>query len=164
MNGRLCSSVFKNIRLWYWGLHLIGVWLGNNVLFRKNANGSARKQIWILVIFFWYDTYILLSKHFLFLSKYFFSILLSDHISPYPSRCLTLILDRFVERPSRRMCNVTYITLILATNLQMLGVITLSDYIPGGKLSLLEQGNQPKLACIFHCGEKQRHLDLIFHI
>ncbi|KAJ0952379.1 putative phosphatidylinositol anchor biosynthesis protein PIGW/GWT1 [Helianthus annuus] len=104
----------------YWGLHLIGVWLGNNVLFRKNANmrtnGSARKQIWILVIFFW---------------------------------CLTLILDRFVERPSRRMCNVTYITLILATNLQMLGVITLSDYIPGGKLSLLEQAINRNLLAFF---------------
>ncbi|KAL8255971.1 hypothetical protein R6Q59_031038 [Mikania micrantha] len=58
----------------YWGLHLIGVWLGNIVLFGKNANlrsnTRARKQIWILFIFFW---------------------------------CLTLILDRFVERPSRRM-------------------------------------------------------------
>ncbi|KAI7729035.1 hypothetical protein M8C21_010114 [Ambrosia artemisiifolia] len=104
----------------YWGLHLIGVWLGNNVLFGNNANlrtnSWARKQVWILVIFFW---------------------------------CLTLILDRFVERPSRRMCNLTYVTLILATNLQMLGVITLSDYIPGGKLSVLEQAINRNLLAFF---------------
>ncbi|KAI3716731.1 hypothetical protein L1987_67818 [Smallanthus sonchifolius] len=104
----------------YWGLHLIGVWLGNNVLFGKNANLRsnrwARKQIWILFIFFW---------------------------------CLTLILDRFVERPSRRMCNVTYVTLVLATNLEMLGVIMLSDYIPGGKLSLLEQAINRNLLAFF---------------
>ncbi|XP_076902787.1 uncharacterized protein At4g17910-like [Bidens hawaiensis] len=104
----------------YWGLHLIGVWLGNNVLFGKNANLRtnrwARKQIWILAIFFWF---------------------------------LTLILDRFVERPSRRMCNATYVTLVLATNLQMLGVIMLSDYILGGKLSLLEQAINRNLLAFF---------------
>ncbi|KAI3823583.1 hypothetical protein L1987_05022 [Smallanthus sonchifolius] len=104
----------------YWGLHLIGVWLGNNFLFGKNANLRsnrwARKQIWILFIFFW---------------------------------CLTLILDRFVERPSRRMCNVTYVTLVLATNLEMLGVMMLSDYIPGGKLSLLEKAVYRNLLAFF---------------
>ncbi|XP_076957869.1 uncharacterized protein At4g17910-like [Bidens hawaiensis] len=104
----------------YWGLHLIGVWLGNNVLFGKNANlrtnRRARKQTWILAIFFW---------------------------------CLTLILDRFVEQPSRRMCNATYVALVLATNLQMLGVIVLSDYIPGGKLSILEQAINRNLLAFF---------------
>ncbi|KAK9072868.1 hypothetical protein SSX86_009303 [Deinandra increscens subsp. villosa] len=105
----------------YWGLHLIGVWLGNNLLFGKNANLRsnrwARKQIWILSILFW---------------------------------CLTLILDRFVERPSRRMCNVTYVSLVLATNLEMLGVIMLADYIPGGgTLSLLEQAINRNLLAFF---------------
>ncbi|KAK1421455.1 hypothetical protein QVD17_23799 [Tagetes erecta] len=104
----------------YWGLHLIGVWLGNNVLFGKNANLRTnrwtRTKIWILFIFFW---------------------------------CLTLILDRFVERPSRRMCNVTYVTFVLATNLEMLGILMLSDYIPGGKLSLLEQAINRNLLAFF---------------
>ncbi|PWA61808.1 transferase [Artemisia annua] len=104
----------------YWGLHLIGVWLGNNLLFGKDAssrtNRWASKQVWILCIFFW---------------------------------CLTLILDRYVERPSRRMCNLTYITLILATNLEMLAILMLSDYIPGGKVSLLEQAINRNLLAFF---------------
>nr|XP_043634425.1 uncharacterized protein At4g17910 [Erigeron canadensis] len=104
----------------YWGLHLIGVWLGNNLLFEKNANlrtnNWARKRVWVLFIFFWF---------------------------------LTLLLDRYVERPSRRMCNLTYVTLILATNLEMLAILMLSDYIPGGKVSLLEQAINRNLLAFF---------------
>ncbi|KAL4592449.1 hypothetical protein LXL04_005444 [Taraxacum kok-saghyz] len=105
----------------YWGLHLIGVWLGNSLLFGENANLKtnkySRKRVWILFIFFW---------------------------------CLTLVLDNYVERPSRRMCNLTYVTLVLATNLQTLGIIMLSDYIPGGgKISLLEQAINRNLLAVF---------------
>ncbi|CAH1420955.1 unnamed protein product [Lactuca virosa] len=96
----------------YWGLHLIGVWLGNNLLFGKN-NDWARKRVWILFLFFW---------------------------------CLTLILDSYVERPSRRMCNLTYVTFVLATNLQTLGIIMLSG---GKKVSLLEQAINRNLLAVF---------------
>nr|KAJ0200782.1 hypothetical protein LSAT_V11C600299310 [Lactuca sativa] len=102
----------------YWGLHLIGVWLGNNLLFGKNmkTNDSARKRVWILFLFFW---------------------------------CLTLILDSYVERPSRRMCNLTYVTFVLATNLQTLGIIMLSG---GKKVSLLEQAINRNLLAVFIVG------------
>ncbi|XP_024986284.1 uncharacterized protein At4g17910 isoform X1 [Cynara cardunculus var. scolymus] len=104
----------------YWGLHLIGVWLGNTLLFEKNpdlrTNRWARKRVWIMFLFFW---------------------------------CLTLILNSYVERPSRRMCNLTYVTMVLATNLEMLAIIMLSDYIPGGKVSLLEQAINRNLLAVF---------------
>lgn len=63
--------------------------------------------------------------------------------------CLTLILNSYVERPSRRMCNLTYVTMVLATNLEMLAIIMLSDYIPGGKVSLLEQAINRNLLAVF---------------
>ncbi|KAJ9555114.1 hypothetical protein OSB04_009728 [Centaurea solstitialis] len=104
----------------YWGLHLIGVWLGNNLLFEKNTdlrtNRRTRKRVWILFLFFWF---------------------------------LTLILNSYVERPSRRMCNLTYVTMVLATNLEMLAILMLSDYIPGGKVSLLEQAINRNLLAVF---------------
>ncbi|XP_071698347.1 uncharacterized protein At4g17910 [Rutidosis leptorrhynchoides] len=100
----------------YWGLHLIGVWLGNNLLFGKKTNNWARQRVWILFVFFW---------------------------------CLTLILDRYVERPSRRMCNLTYVMLVLATNLEVLAIMMLSDYIPGRKVSLLEQAINRNLLAYF---------------
>ncbi|RVW50025.1 Uncharacterized protein CK203_082308 [Vitis vinifera] len=34
---------------------------------------------------------------------------------------LTVFLDRHVERVSRRMCNLAYVTLVLAQNLQVIG-------------------------------------------
>ncbi|CAL5432300.1 unnamed protein product [Camellia sinensis] len=52
---------------------------------------------------------------------------------------LTMLLDRHVERVSRRMCNAAYVTFVLAQNLQVLAILMLSDYIPGHKISVLEQ-------------------------
>ncbi|KAI3522641.1 hypothetical protein L1887_00584 [Cichorium endivia] len=100
----------------YWGMHLIGVNLGHNLLFCNNAKKSARKRVWMLILFFW---------------------------------CLTLILDSYVERPSRRMCNLTYVSFILASNLQTLGIIMLSDFISGGKVSILEQAISRNLLAFF---------------
>lgn len=52
---------------------------------------------------------------------------------------LTVFLDRHVERVSRRMCNLAYVTLVLAQNLQVLGILMLSDYIPASETSVLEK-------------------------
>lgn len=52
---------------------------------------------------------------------------------------LTLFLDHFVERVSRRMCNLTYVTFVLAVNLEGLGIALLSDFIPRAKQLLLEE-------------------------
>ncbi|GJS53531.1 GWT1-like protein [Tanacetum coccineum] len=46
-------------------------------------------------------------------------------------------------------CNLTYVTLILAINLEILAILMLSDYIPGGKVSLLEQAINRNLLAFF---------------
>ncbi|KAK3041575.1 hypothetical protein RJ639_000709, partial [Escallonia herrerae] len=52
---------------------------------------------------------------------------------------ITILLERHVERPSRRMCNLAYVTLVLASNLQVLAIAMLSDCVPGHKVSVLEK-------------------------
>ncbi|KAJ8568225.1 hypothetical protein K7X08_020947 [Anisodus acutangulus] len=49
----------------------------------------------------------------------------------------TVFLDRHVERVSRRMCNLAYVTVTLAMNLQVFAVLTLADYVPGYKVAAL---------------------------
>ncbi|KAK8970018.1 hypothetical protein KSP40_PGU008090 [Platanthera guangdongensis] len=96
----------------YWGMYLIGVYLGYIIFFVYGAaNNTGREQhkrnrIWILCIMFW---------------------------------SLTIILDRYVERVSRRMCNMAYVTLVLAQNLQIFLVLSLSDFIPGQTPLFLEE-------------------------
>lgn len=51
----------------------------------------------------------------------------------------TIILDRHVERVSRRMCNLTYVAFVLAQNFQVLAILVLSDFIPGQKTSVIEE-------------------------
>ncbi|KAL6985762.1 hypothetical protein U1Q18_019135 [Sarracenia purpurea var. burkii] len=62
---------------------------------------------------------------------------------------LTLILDRNVQRVSRRMCNVAYVTFVLAQNLQVLAIIMLSDYMPGHRISVLEEAFNRNLLASF---------------
>lgn len=96
----------------YWSLYLVGIQLGDYLLFGNHMDNSsratkrARIRVWILCLLFW---------------------------------SLTLFLNQFVERVSRRMCNAAYVTLVLATNLQVLAIIMLSDFISGSKLFLLEE-------------------------
>ncbi|KAG0471740.1 hypothetical protein HPP92_016286 [Vanilla planifolia] len=52
---------------------------------------------------------------------------------------LTIILDRYVERVSRRMCNLAYVTFVLAQNLQVLSVLMLAEFIPAKRPLLLEE-------------------------
>ncbi|KAK4368758.1 hypothetical protein RND71_012550 [Anisodus tanguticus] len=52
-------------------------------------------------------------------------------------RLSTVFLDRHVERVSRRMCNLAYVTVTLAMNLQVFAVLTLADYVPGYKVAAL---------------------------
>ncbi|OVA11869.1 GWT1 [Macleaya cordata] len=52
---------------------------------------------------------------------------------------LTIILDRNVERVSRRMCNLAYVMFVLAQNFQVLAILVLSDFLPGRKTSVLEE-------------------------
>ncbi|KAG5060082.1 hypothetical protein JHK85_001139 [Glycine max] len=44
---------------------------------------------------------------------------------------LTVLLDRHVERISRRMCNLPYVTMVVTDNLQLLSILMLADLVPG---------------------------------
>ncbi|KAI5639547.1 hypothetical protein M9H77_00622 [Catharanthus roseus] len=96
----------------YWATYLVGVQLGSYLLFENHAGNTSRanKRAGIRVCI---------------LCLLFWS--------------LTLFLDQFVEKVSRRMCNMTYVTLVLATNLQVLAITMISGSIPGSKLSVLEE-------------------------
>ncbi|KAK6934973.1 Phosphatidylinositol anchor biosynthesis protein PIGW/GWT1 [Dillenia turbinata] len=112
--------VFLSLLLGYWGMYLIGVYLGNYLFFgnqstgRLNSSHWARIRVWILSLFFW---------------------------------MLTVILD--VERVSRRMCNLAYVTLVLAQSFQALGTLMLSDLIPGCRFSKLEEAFDRNLLAAF---------------
>nr|GMD76282.1 GWT1 protein [Ipomoea batatas] len=102
----------------YWSLYLVGVQLGNFLFFENHANSSLRTNKWARI-----RVWVLSLSFWL----------------------LTYILDRHVERVSRRMCNLAYVTLVLAQNLQVLGIIMLSRH----KLSALEEAFDQNLLASF---------------
>ncbi|XP_047150533.1 uncharacterized protein At4g17910-like isoform X1 [Vigna umbellata] len=105
----------------YWGMYLLGVYLGNFLIFGSHSSGFrssrwVRIRVWALSILFW---------------------------------LLTVLLDRHVERVSRRTCNLAYVTMILADNLQLLSVLMLADLVPGTKTSVLEEAFSRNLLATF---------------
>ncbi|BAT75136.1 hypothetical protein VIGAN_01295000 [Vigna angularis var. angularis] len=105
----------------YWGMYLLGVYLGNSLIFGSHSSGFrssrwVRMRVWALSILFW---------------------------------LLTVLLDRHVERVSRRTCNLAYVTMILADNLQLLSVLMLADLVPGRKTSILEEAFSRNLLATF---------------
>ncbi|KAJ8754449.1 hypothetical protein K2173_002900 [Erythroxylum novogranatense] len=108
--------------LGYWGMYLVGVQLGNFLFFGNNSSTTVGSNKWARI-------------RILVLSVIFWSI--------------TILLDRHVERVSRRMCNLAYVTLVLAQNLQVLAVVMLSDYMVGSKVSVLEEALNRNLLAAF---------------
>ncbi|KAL1339396.1 hypothetical protein AAHE18_U033400 [Arachis hypogaea] len=105
----------------YWGMYLVGVQLGNYLIFGSHSSGLrstkwVQIRIWILSIVFW---------------------------------LLTVFLDKHVERISRRTCNLPYVTSVLADNLQLLSILMLGDLIPGSKTSVLEEALNRNLLATF---------------
>ncbi|WVZ19840.1 hypothetical protein V8G54_007162 [Vigna mungo] len=105
----------------YWGMYLLGIYLGNSLIFGSHSSGFrssrwVRMRIWALSILFW---------------------------------LLTVLLDRHVERVSRRTCNLAYVTMVLADNLQLLSVLMLADLVPGRKTSVLEEAFSRNLLATF---------------
>ncbi|KAH0450017.1 hypothetical protein IEQ34_020709 [Dendrobium chrysotoxum] len=96
----------------YWGMYLIGVHLGFSIFF---VNGASTKAA---------------NKQHTRSSVWILCIIFWS---------LTVILDRYVERVSRRMCNLSYVTFVLALNLQVLSVLMLSDFVPVQRPLLLEE-------------------------
>ncbi|XP_038904112.1 uncharacterized protein At4g17910 isoform X3 [Benincasa hispida] len=106
----------------YWSIYLIGVQLGNSLFFGKNSSatlGSKRRARIIVWI----------------LALFFWMT--------------TLLLDSYVERVSRRMCNLAYVTLVLAQNLQVLAILMLSGYVAGNETSVLEEALNSNLLAAF---------------
>ncbi|KAG9155643.1 hypothetical protein Leryth_003929, partial [Lithospermum erythrorhizon] len=94
----------------YWGMYLIGVQLGNYLFFQRPTSVVQRTMGWSRV-----RVWIICLAFWL----------------------LTFFTDRYVERVSRRMCNLSYVMLVLALNLQVLSIMMISYYIPGRKISIL---------------------------
>ncbi|CAL0313024.1 unnamed protein product [Lupinus luteus] len=105
----------------YWGLYLLGVNLGNYLIFGSHTSGFrsnrwVRLRVWVLCILFW---------------------------------LLTVLLDRHVERVSRRTCNLPYVTMVVADNLQLISILMLADLVPGRKTSILEEAYNRNLLATF---------------
>ncbi|PON87435.1 GWT [Trema orientale] len=105
----------------YWGIYLIGVQLGNFLFFQNQASRMRSNK--------WARIGVGILSLLFWLS--------------------TMLIDRHVERVSRRMCNLAYTTMVLAVNLQVLGILMLSDFIPGSKTSVLEQACNRNLLATF---------------
>ncbi|CAN8318549.1 unnamed protein product [Cochlearia groenlandica] len=106
--------------LGYWGMYLLGVHLGYRLFYAKHSNIR--------------NTTVSIARVFLV------SLLLWS---------VTIVLDKYVERISRRTCNMPYVTWVLAQNLQALGIFMLSSYIPMSKLSSLEEAIDQNMLATF---------------
>ncbi|XWS62167.1 hypothetical protein CRYUN_Cryun07bG0187800 [Craigia yunnanensis] len=106
----------------YWGMYLIGVQVGYYLFFGNHSSSMLRSNNGTRIRVW------LLSIMFWF---------------------LTLLLDGHVERISRRMCNLAYVTWVLAQNLQLLAILMLSDYVPGSKILALERAFDRNLLASF---------------
>ncbi|XP_075083041.1 uncharacterized protein At4g17910 isoform X1 [Nicotiana tabacum] len=104
------SAQEKHFKAGYWGLYLVCVQLGSYLFFGKPGDALLRTNDWARI-----RVWILCLLLWL----------------------LTVFLDMHVERVSRRMCNLAYVTVVLAMNLQVFAVLTLADYVPGYKVAAL---------------------------
>ncbi|XP_057416394.1 uncharacterized protein At4g17910 isoform X2 [Lotus japonicus] len=105
----------------YWGMYLVGVNLGNYLIFGTQSS-AYRSSRWVRT-----RVWVLAILFWL----------------------LTVLLDRYVERISRRTCNLPYVTMVVADNLQLLSILMLADLIPGCKTSLLEEAFNRNLLATF---------------
>ena len=105
----------------YWGMYLVGVCLGNYLIFGGHSS-TFRGNRWVRMRVW-------------VLSMLFWMI--------------TVLLDVYVERISRRTCNLPYVTSVLANNLQLISILMLADYIPGCKISVLEEAFNRNLLATF---------------
>ncbi|CAK9321493.1 unnamed protein product [Citrullus colocynthis] len=106
----------------YWSIYLIGVQLGNSLFFGKNSTATLRSKRRARIIVW-------------ILALFFWMT--------------TLLLDSYVERVSRRMCNLAYVTMVLAQNLQVLGILMLSGYVAVNETSVLEEAINNNLLAAF---------------
>jgi phosphatidylinositol glycan class W len=95
--------------LGYWGMFLIGVSLGYYLFVDTSSKGKSRNTQVVKV-------WVLAAAFWI----------------------LAIILDRYIERVSRRMCNFAYVMLVFGQNFQVLSILTLADFISYEKNLILE--------------------------
>ncbi|TYI91465.1 hypothetical protein E1A91_D03G194500v1 [Gossypium mustelinum] len=105
----------------YWGMYLVGVQVSYYLFFENHTTKQRSKH----------ETRIRIC----FLTIMFW--------------ILTLLIDRYVERISRRMCNLAYVTWVVAQNLQLLALRLLADNIIGHKTLCLERAFDRNLLASF---------------
>ncbi|KAL5218953.1 hypothetical protein ABZP36_019637 [Zizania latifolia] len=93
----------------YWGMHLLGVSLGYYLFFDSSSKGKSRRTQVIKV-------WVLAASFWI----------------------LAIILDSYVERVSRRMCNFAYVMLVFGQNFQVISILTLAGFISYEKNLVLE--------------------------
>ncbi|RLN40604.1 hypothetical protein C2845_PM01G16580 [Panicum miliaceum] len=95
--------------LGYWGMFLIGVSLGYYLFVDTSSKGKSRNTQVVKV-------WVLAASFWI----------------------LAIILDSYIERVSRRMCNFAYVMLVFGQNFQVLSIFTLAGFISYGKNLILE--------------------------
>ncbi|CAN6284556.1 unnamed protein product [Urochloa humidicola] len=95
--------------LGYWGMFLIGVSLGYYLFVDTGLKGKNRDAQVVKV-------WVLAASFWI----------------------LAIILDNYVERVSRRMCNFAYVMLVFGQNFQVLSILTLAGFISYEKNLVLE--------------------------
>ncbi|KAL0430185.1 UNVERIFIED_CONTAM: hypothetical protein Sradi_0644500 [Sesamum radiatum] len=106
----------------YWGMYLLGVRIGSYLFFADKPGSITKTKKWTRTRVW-------------ALCLLFWSI--------------TLLVDWQVEPISRRMCNLGYVCFTLASNLQVLAILMMSDYVSGCKSSALEDALNQNLLATF---------------
>jgi len=93
----------------YWGMYLIGVSLGYYMFLDISLKGKSRSTQVVKV-------WVLAASFWI----------------------LAIILDSYVERVSRRMCNFAYVMLVFGQNFQVISILTLVGFVSNDKNLVLE--------------------------
>lgn len=104
----------------YWGMYLIGVSLGYFLFHDLSSKGKIRSTQVVKV-------WVLAASFWI----------------------LAIILDSYVERVSRRMCNFAYVMLVFGQNFQVISILTLAGSISHDKNLVLEEAFNQNMLGIF---------------
>ncbi|KAH9606104.1 hypothetical protein KSS87_017744 [Heliosperma pusillum] len=121
IHPKYCGIFGLFILIGYWGMYLVGVQMGYHLFFQKNDSTSDGLQQ---------------TRTRVFVVSLVFWL-------------LTVVLDQYVERVSRRMCNMAYVMLVMAVNFEVLAIFMLSEYSGGSNFTVLEAAFDKNLLASF---------------